>query len=426
MPSFTYTARDSSGSAAQGELDAPSRRDALRRLQARGLVPVQVKETSTTAKPVRKKSPSSPARPAPPTPALRSTPAKPSAAKPPTAAERLPFLEGLADLVRSGMSAGEAIRLLALRLQPSRLKELCATLWSRLGEGQRLSEAMAALPRVFDTQTINLIAAGEATGNLADVLERLIAHFTQQRELRHRLDAALAYPVFICLLAVGVILFFLFFLLPRLESLLASLGGDLPLSTRLLVGSADFLMAYGPYGLVLAALSALALWRWRRTPEGRTASDGALLRLPLAREFILRTTVLSFCQTLSVLLENGITTADALRLSERTVKNEALRASLSAATDRVLEGETLSAALGRTALFPRLLLDRVAIAEQTGNLAPGLRDIARSYRADLDRWLATFSRTISAGVLVFAFTFVAFIAFAIISAVFQVSASFRL
>ena len=93
--------------------------------------------------------------------------------------------------------------------------------------------------------------------------------------------------------------------------------------------------------------------------------------------------------------------------------------------DRVLEGDSLSKALARTGYFPRLLLDRVAVAEQTGNLAPGLRDISRSYRAELDRWLGTISQTISASVLVAAFSFVAFIAFAIVAAVFEVSSSFR-
>ena len=124
-------------------------------------------------------------------------------------------------------------------------------------------------------------------------------------------------------------------------------------------------------------------------------------------------------------MENGITTAEALRLAERTIGNEALRARLRDATDRVLEGEALSTALGRTGIFAPLLLDRLSVSEQTGSLAPGLRDIARTCRNELDRWLNTFTAGISTGVLVFAFSFVGFIAYAIVSAVFQVSASFR-
>jgi len=409
MAVFHYTARDAAGAVTEGTIDAPLRRDALRKLQARGLKPVRVEEAGAAGR--AKES------------AREGGPADKDLV--PTAAERLPFLEALADLVRSGMSAGEALRLLALRLQKSRLRALCAGLWSRLGEGQSLSVAMAAYPQVFDGQTLNLIAAGEATGNIRDVLERLIAHFTEQQEFRRKLVSAMAYPLFICFVAVGVVIFFVLFLLPRLQTLLTSLGGKLPLSTKLLMGFADVFVVAGPFVLAAVVLGVVGVVRWRKTEEGRLASDALLLRLPLAGAFVMRVSVLNFCHTLAVLLENGITTAEALRLAEKTAPNRALRQQLRAATDRVLEGDSLSKALGRTGYFPRLLLDRVAVAEQTGNLAPGLRDIARSYRAELDRWLGTVSQTISASVLVAAFSFVAFIAFAIVAAVFEVSSSFR-
>ena len=422
MPLFNYTARPLAGGAStSGSLDAPSRRDALRRLQTRGLQPTSLEESSG-AKPARAKS-SAPAqaaaKPAP------SQPAASKAASEPTRKERLPFLEALADLVRGGLSAGEAIRLLSIRVQQPRLRSLCTTLWGALSEGQTLSVALAAHPQVFDGQTINLVAAGEATGNLRDVLDRLIAHFTEQAELRSKLFAALAYPVFVCFLAGGVILFFLFFLLPRLKGLLTSLGGDLPFATKILVNLSEFTLHYGAFALIGGTIGLLSFWQWRRTSAGRLAADELALRMPVIKGYAVRSSVLNFAHTLAVLLENGITTAEALRLAEKTIANEAVRARLREATDRVLEGESLSLALGRTAIFAPLLLDRLSVAEQTGNLAPGLRDIARSCRNDLDRWLNTFTKSISAGVLVVAFSFVAFIAYAIVSAVFQVSSSFR-
>lgn len=423
MPLFNYTARPLAGGAStSGSLDAPSRRDALRRLQTRGLQPTSLEE-SAGGKPARAKSsapsPSPPAK----TPSVQSAVSK--AASEPTRKERLPFLEALSDLVRGGLSAGEAIRLLSIRVQQPRLRSLCTALWSSLSEGQTLSVALAAHPQVFDGQTINLVAAGEATGNLRDVLDRLIAHFTEQQELQAKLFGALAYPVFVCFLAGGVILFFLFFLLPRLRGLLTSLGGELPFATKVLVNLSEFALHYGAFALIGGVIGALSFWQWRRTPAGRLGSDELALTLPVIKGYAIRSSVLNFAHTLAVLLENGITTAEALRLAEKTIANEAVRARLREATDRVLEGESLSLALGRTQIFAPLLLDRLAVAEQTGNLAPGLRDIARSCRNDLDRWLNTFTKSISAGVLVVAFSFVAFIAYAIVSAVFQVSSSFR-
>jgi type II secretory pathway component PulF len=407
MPSFTYTAKDSQGAASDGSIDAPSRREALRRLQTRGLRPIKVEEVGAARRETEGPS------------------AKGGAEEDPTAAECLPFLEAMADLVRSGMSAGESLRLLSLRLQKSRLRNLCAGIWAKLSEGQSLSGALSGYPAVFDGQTINLIAAGEATGNIRDVLERLITHFTEQAEFRRKLIAAMAYPLFICFVAIGVVIFFVLFLLPRLQTLLNSLGGKLPLSTKMLMWFAEVFVVVGPILVVAAIAAVIGIYQWRKTDEGKIASDALLLKTPLAGAFVMRVSVLSFCHTLAVLLENGITTAEALRLAEKTAPNRAMRAQMRAATDRVLEGESLSRALARTGYFPRLLLDRVAVAEQTGNLAPGLRDIARSYRAELDRWLGTISQTISASVLIAAFSFVAFIAFAIVSAVFEVSSSFK-
>jgi type II secretory pathway component PulF len=407
MPSFNYSARDAQGATTNGTVDAANRREALRRLQSRGLKPISVEEVGSVASKDSKQDGAN-------TPDME-----------PTAAELVPFLEALADLIRSGMSAGESLRLLSLRLQKSRLRTLCTGIWSKLGEGQSLSAAMGAFPKVFDGQTINLISAGEATGNIRDVLERLITHFTEQKEFQRKLIGAMAYPLFICFIAIGVVLFFVLFLLPRLQTLLTSLGGKLPLSTKLLITFADFFVVAAPIALVVGVVAAIGIYRWRKTDEGKLASDALLLRTPLAGAFVMRVSVLNFCHTLAVLLENGITTADALRLAEKTAPNRAMRQQMREATDRVLEGESLSRALARTGYFPRLLLDRVAVAEQTGNLAPGLRDIARSYRAELDRWLGAISQTISASVLVAAFSFVAFIAFAIVAAVFEVSSSFR-
>lgn len=404
MPSFAYTARNADGQTVSAVLEAPSRREAARVLAARGLQPISLAEAGapvTAAKPGRGR--------------LRAF----------SQDLQLPFLQALADLTGSGLPAGEAVRLLGRRLQEPRLRALCGVLWERLSEGLPLSLALQSQPAVFPPHTISLVAAGEATGNLREVLGRLIQHYTARAEMRRLITTALAYPAFICAVAVGVILFFILFLLPRLQTLLNSLGGQLPWATRLLVALSDGVVQYGVPAAILAAFAAAALWRWRRTPAGRLRTDTLLLRLPWLGRFATAATVHNFSQTLAVLLENGITTAEALRMTERTIPNRALQAAFSTATSRVLEGESLSQALGRTGCFPPLVIDRLAVSESTGHLAPGLRGIAQNYHDELSRQVRAFTQIISTGVLLAAFAFVAFIAYAIVSAVFQVSTSFR-
>jgi general secretion pathway protein F len=401
MPAFAYTARTAEGAAESGTVEAAGRREALAALRARGLRVTDLRDPGE----------------ADPAKARGDGPA-------PDASLRLPFLEALDDLVRGGLSAGEAVRLLSQRLQAGPLRALCAHVWARLGEGQSLSSALATVPSVFDSHTLHLVAAGEATGSLQGVLGRLIQHFNEQAEFRQRLVRAMIYPAVICVVAVGVVAFFVLFLLPRLRPLLDSLGGELPMSARILVALAEASIIGFPVALVAALAGWAWIRRWRRTEAGRVAADAALLRVPLLGALATRVAVLNFCETLASLLENGITTAQALRMAEKSAPNRAIRARLRAATDRVLEGEGLARALGRTAAFPPLLLDRITVAEQTGNLAPGLRDVARSYRAQLDRWLGTLANTFSTVVLVGAFALVGLIAFAIVSAVFSVG--FRL
>jgi type II secretory pathway component PulF len=235
----------------------------------------------------------------------------------------------------------------------------------------------------------------------------------------------MAYPLFMVVVAGGVVLFFQLILLPQLQTLLNSLGGTMPTSTRLLVAGSNFLKNYGIFLFIGLALAAVSFWRWRHTSAGRERSDAWLLQLPLLGPFIVDRTVLEFSQTLSVLLENGINASEALRMTEKQITNTVHQAALHAATDRVLEGEALSAALTRTKAFPDLVLDRLAVGENTGNVVPSLRDIAKKYQKLISQRLNAFTGIIATVVLMGVFGMVAFIAFAIVSAVFQVSASFK-
>ena len=425
MPRFAYTARDRAGKSVTADLEAPSRKDALRLLGARGLQVASVNEVATSASPKKSGgSAASAAKPAAAPIATRS--ARRASAQPPTRRECLPFLESLHDLATSGLSAGEAVRLLSVRIKEPRLRSLCAGIWEQISEGAPLSRAMASSPQVFDPSITNLIQAGEATGSLNETLARLIQHLTEQKELRRQLLTALAYPIFMVTVAGGVILFFLLFLLPRLKTLLTSLGGKMPTSTTMLIHLSNFALSiYGVATIIALVVGLITFFGWRQTAAGRAATDAWLLKLPLTGPFIVSQTVLAFAQTLSVLLENGITAAEALRMTEKQIDNTVHRAAFNTATGRVLEGEALSLALGRTKVFPELVLDRLAIGENTGNIVPSLKQIAIAYQKQISNQLNMFTKVIASGVLMAVFIFVGFIAYAIVSAVFSVSASFQ-
>ncbi len=420
MPRFAYTALDRSGKPVNASLDAPSRKDALRLLSARGLQASSVAELAGSSPKAAGAAPAT----KPDRAAARA--ARRAAALLPGAAERLPFLEALYDLMASGLSAGEAVRLLSIRIKEPRLRSLCIGLWERISEGAPLSRAMADFPQIFDPSITNLIQAGEATGSLNDTVGRIIAHLIEQRELRRQLLTALAYPIFMVFVAFGVIMFFLFFLLPKIQGLLTSLGGKIPLSTKLLIGLSTFALHYGLFIIIGIAIGLVFFWRWRATEAGRRTTDAWMLTLPLIGPFAVAQTVLAFSQTLSVLLENGITAAEALRMTERQIANRVHRAAFNTATGRVLEGEALSSALTRTGCFPDLVLDRLAVGENTGNVVPSLKQIAQAYQKLISGQLNMFTKVIASGVLMIVFIFVGFIAVGIVQAVFATSSSLKL
>lgn len=428
MPEFNYSARDPSGALVKGSVEANSRKEAIRKISLKRLQPVSVSESGAVATATAKRAAALTDR--------FSRKSKPAATEKPAGGDRtlpvanlprklrLPFLRSLSELVGSGMPVGDAVRLLSSRLKDPQLKLLSQSLWERISGGKSVSNAMADIPSVFDRSTVFLVESGEATGNLKDILTRLVTHFEEQKDLQSKIVTAMAYPLLIFVVAIGVVLFAVFVLLPRLETMLSSLGGDLPASTRILMSTSDFAIAYGAYIVAGIVLLALSLWQWKRTPGGGLAFDRFVLKVPVLGKFLRTADVLQISQTMGVLLENGVTTVEALRMTQNVIGNKAIRNSFGEARQKVTEGKSISNALQGTGHLPQLVLDMLSVGENTGNIVYSLKQVGILYQKDLARQLDSFIGVLSIGVLLTVFSFVGFIAFAIISAVFQMSANF--
>ena len=412
MPIFHYIARDAQGAESRGKLEAGSRKQALAQLRARQLTPSLLDEGAGAA--------------VGPTGGFSLSTVVGGGAKKHFGREHtLPFLRALMGLVTAGIQVADGVKLLSKRLSDPALRALAASLWDQLSQGRSLSQAMAAHGAVFDEAMVNLVEAGEATGRLGGVLERLVQDLEERAEIRSRLIGAMAYPAVILGMAVIVILIFLFFLLPRIETLLASLQGNLPLATRLLIGLANFLVGYGWFFALVGAVGASIFWSWRRKPAGRLASDGWLLKVTGVGTFIIANDILRLTQAFSLLLENGITTLPALAMTERTIQNRVFRAAFAEARGKIAEGAGISTALGGTGFFPPLVIDVISVGESTGNIVPSLKEVARDHRKRISNQVGVFVNVISVGALLVAAAFVALVAFGIISAVFQISASLK-
>jgi general secretion pathway protein F len=414
MPSFTYSAKDAKGESVRGSIEAASRKLALQKLTARRLRPMSVAEAGASLRSNEQGSSWS---------ALFSRDRNVVQEKTLNRGLALPFLSGLRELLDCGIQSADALGLMSSRMSDPRRKLLATLLWDDLRQGRSLSEAFRKQPRVFHESVISLVEAGEATGNLSSVIGRIVESMEESKAIRSKLGAALAYPSFLILVAFGLVGLFLFNLLPRIEGLLASLGGNLPTSTKLLIGVSDALLKYGWIGAIGVALGVGSAISWRNSEAGRPKFDAMILRLPGVGRFIRDTQVLQFTQTLSLLLENGIIMVQALSMAERSLFNLSMRASFAEARVKVTEGIALSSAFKSTGYFDDMALDVFTVGENTGDVVPGLRQMSRQYTEIIDKFVKTFLGVVSTGVLLCVFALVGMIAFGIISAVFQLSNS---
>lgn len=412
MPIFKYSARDASGSSTRGEVDALSRKLAVRKLSAQGLRPISVSESGLKAAGSAKGEGFS----------LSSLTRSGKAGKL-DGKVTLPFLSALKELLACGVQAGDALQLMSARLNDPSQKRLANALWDDVRQGRSLSEACRKQTDVFDDSMVSLIEAGEATGNLNNVLGRLVANLEETKEIKSKLSAAMAYPSLLMFVACLLVLLFLFVLLPQIEGLLASLGGDLPLSTKLLIGMADFALGYGWLVVIAGVFCVTGLLSWRRTKAGRLRFDELILGLPVLGSFLREVQVLRMVQVLSLLLENGITMVQSLQMSERSLTNHAMRKRFVEARGKVTEGSSLSGAFKGTGYLDGMALDIFTVGENTGNIVPGLKQLSRQYAERVDKAIKSFIGVVSIGVLIFVFLFVGLVALGIISAVFQLSGS---
>ncbi len=409
MPSFYYKALDSKGGAISGSLDALSRKEALQKLRAQGLSPLSVSD-APLAGAVSKKPLFSFGKTATP---KRSN------------ANTLGFLKKLLQLHKGGLPLGDVLKILAQRLADPALKAIAGQLWKELSEGNTLATSIKNHPEFFDPSLVYLIEAGEATGNLVPVLENVVSYLEEAIALRRRVMSSLAYPIFISIVALGVVAIFLFFLLPRIEGMLMSLGGQLSLPAQILIGLAHFLINGGPFVLGALFIGSILIARYRATPIGRRATDDTLLKIPYVRDLVINADLCRVSHLMATLLASGVNTTEALKLAERSIQNTVLLAEFQAARSQIADGAGFSTAFRRSRLFPPMGLDILSVGENTGSIVPSLREIAKVQGEALAAQLQFTTGFISSAALAFAFTLVVILTLGIVTSILQLSQNIK-
>jgi type II secretory pathway component PulF len=425
MPQFTYRARNAQGGLVEGVLDCPDRAVAIRQIESQHCIPIRI-DVVDTAKPKGTKADS-------PTPASRKLRllASPEIATPAQNLkiphnQLLIFTEQLANLLQAGMTLDEGLSVLKKRLKHPRVHQMTHRLHQSLVDGRSFSQALSEMPRIFPPLYVNLVAAGEASGALPQILLRLVKHLMQAKELRDRVQQALIYPAFLALVGAVLVTIFITFMVPQLSGFMAQTGGALPLPTRILLQIHHAITGYWWVGALLVTGGIVGFRAVVRTQEGRLGWDRFRLLIPGYGGVIRHRYYAQFARTLGTLMENGVPLLRSLDLVTEIAANRFLERKLGEVRTAVIDGATLSAALQQQKLFPDLFTDMMAVGEQTGHFAETMQAIADVYERELDKSVGVISQLIPPVIIVVIAALVGLVVFSILSAVFEMTHSLQI
>ncbi len=324
------------------------------------------------------------------------------------------FSRLLATLVERGTTTFVALQLISDQTANVIFKEVLHDVFEDIRHGRSLSDAMSQHPEVFSTLYCRMIKVGEQTGNLESVLRQTADYLEKESALLSKVARALTYPAIVMLIACGVIVLLMTFVLPSFADLFAEFEGQIPLPTRLLMGLSDF-MNQNKLILIVLALGAslLAVWSLKNSATRRWL-DALLLRMPLMGSIISFTEMARCSRLVSLGLSESLPMPETLEIAAQVSQNRRVAEALENVSNEVTKGRSLSQSMMENPLFPKLLVQLDQVGEETANLEESLKAVAETYEAEADRRVSTIISLIEPGIIVFIGVIVAFIAISVI------------
>ncbi|WP_133130140.1 type II secretion system F family protein [Legionella yabuuchiae] len=377
MPDFQFTARDASGSTVRGVRKARSAEDLATQLQKESLLPLDI-EQSTKAK-------------AQPQQSVAKYSASGLFKKPVSKEELQMFCRQMYALIKSGIPLSIAIARLA---ESSHDKELAKTLRQilvSLNEGQSLNASMSRFPKVFSDFFINLVKLGEEIGKLDEVFYHLSEYLLLEIETGKKLKKAMRYPLIITFVTFCAIIGVTVFVIPAFAKMFQSFNAELPLPTLILVSVANFFINYWYVALISIILLIYGLRYYIKTPEGTVVWSKWQLKIPIFGWLIHRIILSRFTRLFALALKAGLSAVDGINLVGKSTNNAYFATKIQSVTQSIARGNTISASLAQTKLFPPLVLQMISLGEETGRIDELLNDAAEFYQRDIEYDLARFN-----------------------------------
>ncbi len=367
MATFLYKAKDSKGGLISGALEADSKGTAVARLQSMGYFPVSIDERKEKSK------------------GLGGL----LGARRIRSADLAMFDRQMADLIGSSIPLVKALAIMRNQTPNPALRQIIESVESDVSAGDSLADAFAKHPRVFNPLMVAMVRAGETGGMLDAVLQRLADFSETEEELRGKIKSALAYPAVMVIVGTIVLFILLTVVIPKIVGIFTQLNQTLPLPTVVLLATTSFLAKWKWALIAGTALAITTLARFAHSEEGGRLLDRTKLRLPVMADIVVKRDIGRFSRTLGELLRNGVPILTAFRIAQNVLGNRIIAAEVAKAPDALSQGSNVASALRDSPHFPPVVLNMVAIGEETGNLPEALLKIAKSYEGQVDRSMKT-------------------------------------
>lgn len=363
MPEFKYTLKERNGTVSTGTLNAPTEEAAVKILKERNCLILSVSKN--------KKSPFA------------------FSFNPPSSSIRIKtddlavFSRQLATMVSAGLPLIQGLEILVEQSEKKTFKFLIAKVKEAVEDGSSLSEALSKYPRAFSALFVNMISAGEASGMLDDILQRMASYLEETSKLQKKIRSALVYPVVITLTAASITVFMLVQVVPSFAEIYSGFGAELPGPTRFLLLLSDLVTKW-LFAFVLGiAVIAAGIFMFSKTERGGLFIDRMLLRLPIAGKLIRKVSISRFSRTLSTLAKSGVSILTSLDIVAKTSGNKVIEKVVFKVLENVKGGESIAQPLANSGIFPPLVVKMVAVGEQTGALEEMLLKVSDFYDAEV-------------------------------------------
>ena len=422
MAQFTYKARRRTGEVVEGILDVADRAAAVMQIEKLGLLPVAVAAAKGGAVPKVERATRGNKE-------VRSgllpgsVRAMFSKQRKPKLQELATYTQQLSNLLKSGMPLTVALNSMTHLGSKGISSEVSKQLKQDVMEGKSLSDALVKQPVIFSDLYVNMVRAGEQSGALVEVLQRLATHFERFAEVQQKFTSALIYPSIVASVGVLIMIFFMTFMLPKFMTIFQGLNVPLPMATQMLMGLSNFAKNY--WWLIGAIILCLFIIfkRFQSTETGRRRIDQWKMNAPIFGKVVKLNLFGQFARTLGTLLQNGVPVLTALKITEQIIPNRILKEAIARTREEVTDGKTIAQPLARSKIFPQLMIDLLKIGEDTGDVPGALNNVASTYENELTIALRVMTNLIEPAMIIVMAVGVGFLLLSVLSAMFAITST---